>query len=291
MPSLPPSRRAQAMCSRWMTLSSSSSKRNRVDLDALLLALEGKGERREAGIGTRALGKRSCADKKLTRARCGLNARGGIHRIANRREIKIFVVADIPDISDAGIDPDADGQPRPAGASKAEGREEIDRAVDRRLPEIRPGKAGDEKRHHLVADQLVDGRVAADQDLGCGIVEAVERRREFFRPQSLRKFGRAAHIGEQDSQLNLRAAKRHLLTAEGAKARILFRRNHTDGAAEKAADAAERVVAPLAARRSGKQAPEAGHEFFPKMPVPEDFSPLLRLQIAVQFVGHRKAPC
>ena len=218
-----------------------------------------------------------------------LDARGRIDRIAERGEVEITLAADIADIGDAGIDADADRQPGTFGGAVAEAAHQRLRRLDRHAHEARPGEARHEKSHHLVADQLVDRRLVAHQRLGRHAVEPVERRRECGRTELLRERGRAAHVSEQDGGLDLRAAGRQLLAAERAQHGVLARRPEAHRTADMAAEAAEGVVADLAARRAGQQMHQLPQALERRVPLHErrapDFLLLAGAAAVSQFHG------
>jgi hypothetical protein len=52
------------------------------------------------------------------------------------------------------------------------------------------------KRHHLIADQLVQGAVVTEDRFRCHLVEAVELRGDIRGMELLRERGKAADINE-----------------------------------------------------------------------------------------------
>jgi hypothetical protein len=69
-----------------------------------------------------------------------------------------------------------------------------------------PGKARDEQSGNLIANQLFNHGVEAEQDTGGGIVKSIDQSAEVVRAHALCQASRAAYIREQHGQLNLCAA-------------------------------------------------------------------------------------
>ena len=169
-----------------------------------------------------------------------------------------------------GIGPLADASGRAAASSRAApGRDRL-RGV------VRSGEARDEQPDGLVADELVDHAVVVDDRLGGQPVERAQERGELGRPQPLAEAGRAADVREQQRDLDLGAADallRQVLHAVLAQLRVALPRAEP-GPEHQPADALERRVAQLAARRR-----RAGPERAPQPSIPcaagQDRAPLL----------------
>ena len=114
---------------------------------------------------------------------------------------------------------------------------------------VQAADAPHEQRHDLVADQLVYHRVVPDEGLGGGCIEAGQHLCERPGRHPLTECRRSAYVGEQDGDVDLRAACRERVTTAGAEVWILARGPKPRHSQDPAADAAEWVVAKLAARR------------------------------------------
>src|SRR6266508_2512220 len=68
---------------------------------------------------------------------------------------------------------------------------------------VAAGEGRDEERHGLVADELVHDAVASINDRGCRAVEPRHQLRELLRGHPLRERCRAAHVGEEERELDL----------------------------------------------------------------------------------------
>jgi hypothetical protein len=132
----------------------------------------------------------------------------------------------------------------------------------------------DEERHHFVTDELVDHRVVPQERARRSDVEPVEQRSEVCRDDRLGKPG-SAHVGEQDRDVDLGSPWGNRVAAAAAQIGVLARGPSRNGE-NVAAEAAERVIAPLAARLRGQIAKHVPHFDQRSVTVGEQPGPLLR---------------
>src|SRR5216684_2236187 len=140
---------------------------------------------------------------------------------------------------------------------------------------VRPTDSGDKQRHHLVADQLVDDRVVADEHLRGGAVEAVEQSRVRAGLEPFAQCGRTAHVGEEDGDVYLRPTRRNSLTASRTQVGVLARLMKSKQPYQFAAESAERIMADFATRRAGQVTEERVHHAKRAMSLDQNFPPEL----------------
>ena len=117
-------------------------------------------------------------------------------------------------------------------------------------------EAGDEERHDLVADELVDEAVPGVHDGGSRPVEARDQPRELLRRHPLGETGRTADVREQQRELDLRAARNllDLPEAGAAQTAVELRGPEPERLEQDAARRVQRCRAELATGSRGNTA-------------------------------------
>ena len=208
----------------------------RIDRDE---ELAGAGLGREAGGGVDHVTQRREVAHRPLRAGRADERRTGVHRSANR---------DRPAAGRVGL-PDP-GEQRPG-------------CPDRRRRVTGSRDSAEEQADRLVADELVDDPVAAQDRPRRQPVEAVEERPELGRAQALADAGGASDVGEQQAHRDLRAVDADLVEipdAVAADRRVAREPAEPDVSQHGAARSLERCGAQLAVRSVGQMShhgPEA----------------------------------
>src|SRR5581483_9634991 len=161
-------------------------------------------------------------DENFTGARFSLQARRDVDRVAKDGVIGHCAAAHVADERFAGADAGAEPQVfRRAGAHRGKN---FPRRVDGALGVIRALDGRAEKRHHLIADQLVQGTVVKKNRPRGDFVEAVQLDGQRRGLEPLRERGEAAHIDEQYRNYPRLPARRSELVSERAEIGVLSRR-------------------------------------------------------------------
>ena len=132
------------------------------------------------------------------------------------------------------------------------------RRFDRGVRVARSGDPSEEQPDDLVADQLVDEPVVAEDDLRAGAVEPVEEAAKLGWSHALGDPRRTADVGEEQADRDLRSCQPFLaevLDAVRADRRIARIATEADASKHRAADTLEWGQAQLAARR-GREVPD-----------------------------------
>ena len=174
------------------------------------------------------------------------------------------------------MDPDADRHPGSAGIGVTGRPEQLQPRFDRLAGVLAIREAGDEQGGDLIADQLIDECVPADQHVDRGFVEPVHQPAELERRHPFGDGRRAAHVDEEHGQLDLRAARvgGGEAVAGAAEARVLIRPvDALDSVDEGAADAGKRPEALDAARVGGQPGVDAAVALCADVAFGEDGAP------------------
>jgi hypothetical protein len=132
--------------------------------------------------------------------------------------------------------------------------------VDRVGCVVGASESGDEERHSLVTDELVNDPVPAVDDIGRCAIEPRHQLRELFGGHLLGKPGRAAHVGEHEREFDLRAARPLLEGVDAAAADPPVESGGPEpDEAHDIPRRAERRVAELAARIRGDRPGDPAH--------------------------------
>ena len=223
------------------------------DLDRLLAAADL--QRAPVGVGGQsARGLRGGdADQQLaSRGRGGEPGRR-VHHVSESREVVDDAFGSRPaDIGIAGVHgrSQRDGTHGRSGRSPGPGQE-VERRIDRRRLMVRTRDATEEQPDHLVADELVDEAVVAEDHVRRDPIERVQEGAELARAQPLADRRRPPDIGEQETDRDLGARDAELpelLDAPIADRRIAREPGKPEMFQDRPAGTAERGCAQLAAR-------------------------------------------
>src|SRR6266545_2623479 len=154
----------------------------------------------ESRPGSNLLAEEDLPDRRLRR-----EVRSDVDRVAERREVARFVGTDDTDECRAGVHTGSEWNPGAFGGSVARGAEQLLGCLDRELGVLPTGHERDEQPHDLVAHELLDDRIALDQNLARHLVEVVHEPGEIERRHLSGELARAANVGEQHRQLDLPA--------------------------------------------------------------------------------------
>ena len=185
--------------------------------------------------------------------RARLKPRRRVDDVPDGREVLDGSVANVADPRDAEVETDPDGERVLGGVEPAQ---ELLGAVHHHCAGARTvteqGEAGQEQRHDLVADELVDDGVVLAHDRCGNRVEAIQRTLDLLGFAALAPCREPADVGEEDADLHLVRAKRRHLEAAHAEVRVLPRGFD----AEDSTCAGERGQAEAAPRRCGQPSVE-----------------------------------
>src|SRR6266540_974808 len=152
----------------------------------------------ESRPGSNLLAEEDLPDRRLRR-----EVRSDVDRVAERREVARFVGTDDTDECRAGVHTGSEWNPGAFGGSVARGAEQLLGCLDRELGVLPTGHERDEQPHDLVAHELLDDRIALDQNLARHLVEVVHEPGEIECRYLSGELARAANVGEQHRQLDL----------------------------------------------------------------------------------------
>jgi tetratricopeptide (TPR) repeat protein len=242
------------------------------------------------------------ADQHLARA-CRRGKTGsGVHGIADRGEVVVVALADAADVRHPGVDAGADRHPWLVAVVPRLTHELLSRP-DGTACMVVAGEAWNEQGHDLVSYELIDEPVPALDRASRRTVEARDEPRELLRGHPLGESRGTAHIGEEQRELDLCAARFavDLLEAAPAEALVERRRPEAERSQNQASRCLHRRETELAARSGRDPADELPPPCEPFHVAREDPAPDLgRLRVAlslleaphtlgvlVRLVGHR----
>src|SRR5207244_9286779 len=99
--------------------------------------------------------------------------------------------------------------------------QQVGRGQDGAASVLGAGDAGDEQRHDLVADELVDDGVVTDQDGRGRAIEVVHEVGEGASADALAQSAGVPHVGEEHGDVELQPSGRQVVAAARAEVGIL----------------------------------------------------------------------